>query len=62
MRVAKLIVSLFASLLFWQCAASKPPVAAGEQTAQTFQREIKMTVAGEYLLYLPKNYETSKEK
>ena len=62
MRKLILFTGFFASLLFWQCAASKPPVAVGEQTAQTFQREIKMTVAGEYLLYLPQNYETSKDK
>lgn len=43
-------------------AASSGQASQGGQTAQAFQMEIKKTLRLKYLLYLPPQYDTSKEK
>lgn len=61
LRVAALPLVMLALLSGCTPDDERPPANAG-QTPQSFEKEIKKTLRLKYLLYLPPQYETSKEK
>ena len=61
MKFSKLCCPILAILQAVGCASTtRQP--AGTQTPRMLQREIRKTVTGQYLLYLPENYGQEKER
>lgn len=47
----------FLLLILYACSATKPAIKPGQQLAQSFERITQQTVAADFLLYLPPQYE-----
>lgn len=62
MRWLMLLSGMALGFFLWGCAASRPPVVPGKQLAGAFKKEVRQTVSGRYLLYLPDDYQTRRQK